>query len=169
MDFEINIQEFKTQKTAGVRAKTTLDKVPAKVILLLHETTDYLDSIGVRAAGNPFSIYYEVGSFLVDLEVGYPILEDIVGNDRVKQNVIDGGKCAVANYVGPHKDIANAHRAVHSWMHDHDIKASGQPAREIFITDLREVDPDSDCTAQSVWPVIHESRAEKRRQKKAPK
>ena len=122
--------------------------------------------MGIKAVGDPFSIYYEVGSFLVDLEVGYPIAEDILGNDRVKQNSIEGGKCAVANYVGPHKNIANAHRAVHAWMHDHDVKASGQPAREVFNTDLLGIELDSDCVAQSVWPVIHESRAEKRRHRK---
>lgn len=143
--------------------------MPSKVAQLLQETASYLDSVGIRPAGNPFSIYYEVGSFLVDLEAGYPISDDIEGNDRVKQNLIPGGKCAVAKYIGPHQDIANAHRAVHAWMHDNEIKASGEPAREVFITDLGKVEINSECVAQSVWPIIHESRAEKRRQKKTPK
>tara|TARA_Y100000814_G_scaffold116269_1_gene82987 strand:+ start:3585 stop:4124 length:540 start_codon:yes stop_codon:yes gene_type:complete len=166
INFEIKIKDYEPQKIASIRAKTTLDKVPSKVVQLLDETSAYLDSIDVSKTGSPFSIYYEVGSFLVDLEVGYPVSEDIEGNERVKQNLIPGGKCAVAEFIGPHQDIVNAHRAVHAWMHENEIKASGEPAREVFLTDLREIEINGECVAQSVWPVIHESRAEKRRQKR---
>ena len=164
MDFNIKIRDFKPQKIAAIRAKTTIDKVTPKVTQLLQETAEYLDAAGIKPAGPGVGIYYEVGSFLVDVEVGYPVDTDIEGNDRIKGNELPGGRCAVATYKGPHTDIADAHRAVHAWMHEHEVKSTGEPTREVFLTDLRSLGDGQDCEAESVWPVVHETRAERRRQ-----
>jgi effector-binding domain-containing protein len=167
MDFGIQIRDCKPQKIAAIRAKTTINKVTPKVVQLLQETADYLESVGVEPTGPGFGVYYEVGAFLVDVEVGYPVDVDVEGNGRVLPNSLPGGKCAVAHYKGPHEQIAEAHRAVHTWMHSNDVQASGEPAREIYLTDLRGIDEGDDCEAESVWPIIHETRAERRRQQRA--
>ncbi len=166
MDFGIQIRAYRPQKIAAVRAKTTIDKVTPKVTQLLQETADYLQSIGVEPSGPGVGVYYEVGSFLVDVQAGYPVDVDIEGNERVRPAELPGGKCAVAFYRGPHRSIADAHRAVHQWMHTNSIQSTGEPTREVYITDLRWLGDDEDCEAESVWPVAHESRAEKRRQQR---
>ncbi len=166
MDFGIQIREYRPQKIAAIRAKTTIDKVTPKVTQLLQETADYLDSVGVTPTGPGMGVYYEVGSFLVDVQVGYPVDVEVEGNERVQADELPGGRCAVAVYKGPHKDIADAHRAVHSWMHTNDVQSTGEPAREVYITDLRSLADGEDCEAESVWPVVHETRAEKRRQQR---
>ena len=167
MDFGIQIRDCKPQKIAAIRAKTTINKVTPKVVQLLQETADYLESVGVQPTGPGFGVYYEVGAFLVDVEVGYPVDVEVEGNGRVAPNSLPGGKCAIAHYKGPHEQIAEAHRAVHSWMHANDVQASGEPAREVYLTDLREVGEGGECEAESVWPIIHETRAERRRQQRA--
>lgn len=167
MDFGIQIREIKPQKIAAVRAKTTINKVTPKVVQLLQETAEYLESVGVQPAGPGFGVYYEVGAFLVDVEVGYPVDVEVEGNGRVQPNALPGGKFAVAQYKGPHEQIADAHRAVHTWMHVNDVKSTGEPAREVYVTDLREVGEGEECEAESVWPIIHETRAERRRQQRA--
>ena len=91
------------------------------------------------------------------MEVGYPVDVEVEGNERVQANELPGGKCAVATYKGPHEEIADAHRAVHSWMHDNDIKATGEPAREVYLTDLRNLGEGDECRAESVWPIVHET------------
>ena len=166
MDFGIQLRNYKPQKIAAIRAKTTIDKVTPKVAQLLQETADYLDAVGVKPTGPGVGVYYEVGAFLVDVQVGYPVDVDVEGNERVRPDELPGGKCAVAVYKGPHKDIADAHRAVHGWMHDNNIKSTGDPTREVYITDLRALADGEDCEAESVWPVVHETRAEKRRQQR---
>lgn len=167
MDFGIQIREIKPQKIAAIRAKTTINKVTPKVVQLLQETADYLESVGVQPTGPGFGVYYEVGAFLVDVEVGYPVDVEVEGNGRVLPNALHGGKCAVAHYSGPHEQIAEAHRAVHTWMHANDVQASGEPAREVYLTDLRGIGEGETCEAESVWPIIHETRAERRRQQRA--
>lgn len=178
MDFGIEIRECKPQKIAAIRAKTTINKVTPKVAQLLRETAEHLESVGARPAGPGVGVYYEVGAFLVDLEVGYPVEADVEGNGRVAMNAIPGGKCAVARYSGPHEEIAQAHRAVHSWMHANNVEASGEPAREVYLAGLpsgdgEEADGASEAEyarpvieAESVWPIIHETRAERRRQQR---
>ena len=121
----------------------------------------------MQPTGPGFGVYYEVGAFLVDVEVGYPVDVDVEGNGRVQPNSLPGGKCAVAFYKGPHEQIADAHRAVHTWMHTNDVQASGEPAREVYLTDLRGIEEGEECEAESVWPIIHETRAERRRQQRA--
>ena len=170
MAYDITTRDIKQQRYAGVRAKTTINKVTEKVTQLLNETAEYLDSQGVKPTGPGFAVYYEVGAVVVDVEVGYPIDLAVEGNDRVKCGELPAVKAAVTTYVGPHKDMPEAHRAVHMWMHEKDVKASEQPAREVFVTDLRELEPGAECRAESVWPIMTQpSRAERRREQRAPK
>ena len=170
MAYDITVKDIKAQKVAAVRAKTTINKVTEKVTQLLNETKDYLDSVGVKPTGPGFAVYYEVGAVVVDVEVGYPIGVEVEGNDRVKFGELPATKAAVASYAGPHQEIPEAHRAVHMWMHEQDVKASELPAREVFLTDLRELEPGAECKAESVWPIMTQpSRAERRREARAPK
>ncbi len=169
MDYDIKIKDIPEQKIASVRVKTTLNKVPEKVRQLLTETAEYLDSQGIKPAGPPLAIYYEVGSFLVDVEVGYPVPVEVEANERVHVNTVPGGKVAYTVYEGPHIDIPEAHRAVHTYLHEHDIKTTGDPAREVFLADPRDLAPDAPCRAESVWPIKVDqplTRAERRRQER---
>jgi effector-binding domain-containing protein len=167
MAYEISIKELKPQRFAAVRAKTTLNKVTEKVTQLLGETADYLEAEGIKPTGPGFGVYYEVGAVVVDVQVGYPIDEEIAGNDRVMGGELPGVKAAVATYEGPHKEMPDAHRAVHMWMHENDVKAAVEPAREVYLTDLRDLKEGEDCRAESVWPVeVPPSRAERRRASK---
>lgn len=167
MDYTIKIKEFPDQLTASIRVKTTLDKVSAKVSQLLGEAEEYLAAEGVKATGPGFGIYYEVGAFLVDVEVGYPVGEAITGNDRVKPGTLNAIKAATCLHNGLHRDMPEAHRAVHAWMHDHEVEASGEPAREVYLSDLSSLSEQDQSETESVWPVTMETRAERRRKSRA--
>ncbi len=167
MDYEVKIKDYKPQRAASIRVKTTLPQVPAKVIQLLTETNDFLKSSGIKPTGPGFAIYYEVGSFLVDVEVGYPVDVEIEGGDRVQPSELPGGNAAMTLYKGPHGEMPVAHRAVHSWMNEHGVESTGGPTIEVFLTDLRELGEGEDCEAESVWPVVVVTRADRRRQQRA--
>ena len=167
MDYEVKIKEYKPRRAASIRVKTTLPQVSSKVVQPLTETSDFLESAGIERAGPGFAIYYEVGSFLVDLEVGYPVDAEITESDRVKQSELPGGKAAVTLHKGPHAEMPAAHRAVHGWMNEHGVESTGGPTIEIFLTDLRGLAEGEDCEAESVWPAVVVTRADRRRQKRA--
>ncbi len=165
MAYDIVTKEIKEHRYAAVRAKTTLNKVAEKVLQLLGETAEYLESQNIKPTGPGFGVYYEVGSVVVDLEVGYPVNEEIEGNDRVRGGELPTVTAAVTTYVGPHKDMPDAHRAVQMWMHENDVSATAEPAREVYLTELRDLADGEDCTAESVWPIeVKPSRAERRRE-----
>lgn len=165
LTYDIATKQIRAHRYAAVRAKTTLDKVPAKVVQLLGETVDYLDSQDIKPTGPGFGVYYSVGDFLVDLEVGYPIDDEIEGNDRVRGGELPTVTALFTTYEGPHKLIPEAHRAVQMWMHEKGVSASAEPVREIYLTDLRDLAEGEDCKAESVWPIeVQPSRAERRRE-----
>ena len=167
MDYEVKIKDYKPRRAASIRVKTTLPQVSAKVVHLLTETNEFLKSAGIERTGPGFAIYYEVGSFLVDVEVGYPVDAEIKGGERVQPSELPGGKAAVALHKGPHAEMPAAHRAVHGWMNEHGVESTGGPTLEIFLTDLRELGEGEDCEAESVWPAVVVTRADRRRQKRA--
>ena len=167
MDYEIRIKDYQPHRAASIRVKTTLPQVPAKVLQLLSETNDFLASAGIKPAGAGFAIYYEVGSFLVDVEVGYQVDAEVEAGDRVQPSELPGGKCAMTRYKGPHAGIPAAHRAVQIWMRENEVESTGGPACEIFLTDLRELGEGEDCEAESVWPVVVTTRADRRREQRA--
>jgi effector-binding domain-containing protein len=166
---DIKVKDFQPQLMAAVRAKTTINKITEKVVQLLTETADYLESQGIEPAGPAFGVYYEVGSVVVDVEAGYPVDVEVEGNERVKPGTLPAVKAVTALYDGPHSGIGDAHRAVHNWIHEHEssVNADISPAREIYLTDLRKAGEGEDCHAMSVWPVTIETRADRRRQEKA--
>ena len=166
MEYEVKIRDYKPQRTASIRVKTTLPQVTSKVTQLLVEIHDFLESAGIEATGSGFAVYYDVGAFLVDVEVGYPVDAEIEGNDRVHPGELPGGKAAVALHKGPHVEMPAAHRAVHGWMGERGIESTGEPTRETFLTDLREIGEGGECEAESVWPAVVVTRADRRRQKR---
>ena len=166
MDYEVTIKSYRPQQMAAIRAKTTLPQVPSKVVQLLNETSDYLQSVSVEPTGPGFAVYYEVGSFLVDLEVGYPVGQEVEGNDRGHAGKLPGGKAAVTLHKGPHPQMPAAHRAVQAWMREHEVDYVRQ-AREVFLSDLRELSESDECKTESVWPIDIETRADRRRKNRA--
>ena len=44
MAYEVSVKEIQPLRFAGVRAKTTINKVTEKVTQLLNETADYLEA-----------------------------------------------------------------------------------------------------------------------------
>ena len=166
MDYQVKIKDYKPHRAASIRVKTTLPQVTSKVIQLLTETNDFLESAGIKPTGPGFAIYYEVGSFLVDVDVGYPVDAEIEGATGSSRASSSGGKAAVTLYKGPHAGMPAAHRAVHGWMNEHDVESTGGPTIEFFLTDLRELGEGEDCEAESVWPVVAVTRADRRRQKR---
>ncbi|MEX2599793.1 MAG: GyrI-like domain-containing protein [Dehalococcoidia bacterium] len=169
MGYEIKFKDVEEQKIASIRVKTTLNKVPEKTRQLVEEATEYLTSQNVEPIGPPLAIYYEVGSFVVDFEVGFPVNVDMEGNERVKPNTVPGGPIAYTVFEGKHIDIPDAHRTVHNWLHDNAVETSGDPAREVFLTDPRESGDEFWLKAESVWPIKPDqalSRADRRRRAK---
>ena len=165
MGYDVRVKEFKEQTFAAVRAKTTINKVAEKAKQLMTEIGEYLDAQGIKPTGPGFSVYYEVGAIVVDMEVGYPVDTIVEGNERVHSGTLPAVKAATTIYEGPHQEMPAAHRAVHAWMHDNNVPAAEAPAREVFLTDLRELADGEDCRAESVWPVeMPPSRAERRRE-----
>ena len=79
---DIKLKDLQPQQMAAVRAKTTINKITEKVVQLLNETADYLESQGIKPTGPGFGVYYEVGSVVVDVEAGYPVDVEVEGNDR---------------------------------------------------------------------------------------
>ena len=170
MDYDVTIKDLKPQFFAAVRAKTTINKVTEKVVQLLGETADYLKEQGIEPTGPGFGVYYEVGAVVVDVEVGYPVDVEVEGNERVHSGTLPEVKAAITTYQGPHNNMPEAHRAVHMWMHENNVEAAVHPAREVYLTDLRDLPEGADCTAESVWPVtVEPSRAERRREKRTQK
>ena len=166
MDYEVTTKSYKPQQMAAIRVKTTLPQVTSKVIQLLNETSAYLKSVSVEPTGPGFAVYYEVGSFLVDLEVGYPVGQEVEGNDRLHAGNLPGGKAAVTLHKGPHPEMPAAHRAVQLWMREHKVDYVAPP-REVFLSDLRDLSEGEDCEAESVWPIDSETRADRRRKERA--
>ena len=166
MDYDVTIKNYRPQQMAAIRVKTTLPQVTSKVIQLLNETSDYLKSVSVEPTGPGFAVYYEVGSFLVDLEAGYPVGQEVEGNDRVHAGELPGGKAAITLHNGPHPQMPAAHRAVQIWMREHEVDFVAPP-REVFLSDLRELSESDECETESVWPIDIETRADRRRKKRA--
>ncbi len=77
-----------------------------------------------------------------------------------KSDAKDGANVMVATVV----HLFDSSKSVHTWMHENNVNAAEEPAREVYLTDLRELKEGEDCKAESVWPVeVPPSRAERRR------
>ncbi len=137
---EFTIRVVESQPVMSVRAPTTLAELGTAIADQLNEVAQYLDEVGVRVVGKPFTRYHHVTEEVIDLEAGLPVAETFRGSGRVTGGLLPGGEVAVATHEGPYEGLVATSLALAGWIEAQGRRPAG-PQWEIYAIDAGD-DPD---------------------------
>lgn len=143
--YEINTCKLPDRRTAVVRGEMPADELPGWLAGVYPTVTDYLHRVHVRRIGPPFARYARLGD-LVAVEAGFPVSDDIDGDDLVEPSTLPDALAATTLHRGRYEELPRAHRAVLDWLAEHGHTPAG-PSWDVFCTNPDDLaDPEQWCT-----------------------
>jgi effector-binding domain-containing protein len=104
---EPRLDERPERRYAGVRTDVTMDEMAEAIPTLIEEVEAWLAARGVAPAGAPFVRYHVIDmAGPLDIEVGFPVDEEVVGDGRVGPGALPAGRYASLVYIGAENGIA---------------------------------------------------------------
>jgi effector-binding domain-containing protein len=153
MQSEPEIVQRAEQPYVAIKASVTMETIGTVLQSLHPEMFAWLDAHGVRPAGAPFSKYNVIDMQReTEIEVGVPVAEAVVGDQRVSPGVLPAGSYARTIYTGHPSGLADATAVLLDWAAKRGLAwdASDTPKGqrwgcrlEVYDTDPRE-EPDLD-------------------------
>lgn len=141
MALHCDIEEFKRQPVLSVRTRTSVDELPKLFEKTYARISEYLTKTGNQPAGAPFAAYYNMDMKNLDIEIGFPVAENMDGKDDIVPNVIPAGKTATCLYTGAYDKIEPAYTALSDWIQKHGYDIKGV-AYEFYLNDPTDTPPE---------------------------
>jgi effector-binding domain-containing protein len=128
------IIDREAQHYAAIRTKVAMNKIPDMLPPLIPEVADWLSKNKITPAGPPFFRYLTMNNDM-EVEVGIPVPEKIMGDVRVTPGYFPAGRYGKITYMGHYSHIRDAHMALESWSKEKHLKACPGTITEVYITD----------------------------------
>lgn len=87
----------------------------------------------------------------LDVEMGFPVAEQVPGQGEIKARVIPGGKQVTCLYKGAYKDCGPAYDGVNRWIQEKGYIPTGV-AYEFYYNSPDEV-PESELLTKIMFPL----------------
>ena len=151
MDFQCEIKDQAAQPSLSIRARTSVDGLPQLLGESYGKIAGYLAELGAQPAGAPFAAYYNMDMQDLDVEIGFPVAEPLVGKGDIQANEVPGGKLGFALHTGRYGDIAPAYDALIQFVKEQGYEPTGV-AYEFYLNDPGET-PQEQLQTQIVFPL----------------
>ncbi|MCA9243432.1 MAG: GyrI-like domain-containing protein [Phycisphaerales bacterium] len=151
---QFRIKQVEPQRFFAQRRTTTFDALPATLNETFERVWNRLNQEPSVTVGPAIVRYLHMGATL-ELEAGFPVLEELPGDNEGGIVTLPGGRAATALYHGRYDYLYNAHQALGDWMREQGLQSTGQPW-EIYWVDPSQARDPSDLRTEIV-ALIDES------------
>lgn len=151
MNSGIEMREEKTQPVLSIRTRAAVQDLPRLIAESYGKIMQYMSQIGKQPAGVPFVAYYNLDMQDLDLEIGFPVMEPLEGNDEINKSEIPAGKYVSIMYKGPYMGMEKPYADMANWIEVNGYKAKGI-SYEYYYNSPMEV-PESELLTRIVMPV----------------
>lgn len=125
MTYRCELKERQEQPALSVRTRAADEDLPEVVGKTYGAIMRYLEELGEQPVGMPFAAYYNMDVQNLDVEIGFPVARELVGNGEIQPSALPGGKVASALHVGPYDQLGAAYEALAEWTKVHGYETSG--------------------------------------------
>lgn len=103
---EPKIELRDAQRYVGIRTQTPGNKLPEVIPQLIDEIESWLKQRHVAPAGAPLIRYHVINMETeLDIEIGWPVAQELAGDDRVVAGVLPAGRYGSLIYTDVRKGI----------------------------------------------------------------
>lgn len=151
MTHQCQVLDREMQPTLVIRARTSLQMMPQVLGQAWGAIMQHAGRIGAQPSGPPFVAYHNMDMQDLDLEIGFPFMQQLSGEGEVQAGEIPGGKAAECLHVGPYDQVGAAYEALQQWMGANGYTPSGV-AYEFYLNDP-QITPAAELQTQVVFPL----------------
>lgn len=149
MQDQITVEEKAAQPTISIRTRTAVENLPQVLGKAYGNIMNFLFEIGVQPAGAPYVGYFNMDMQDLDIEIGFPVGQAILGRDDLQASEIPAGKQVSCLYTGPYNKIDSAYNALMEWIPANGHEATGI-CYEFYLNDPAQT-PESELLTQIVF------------------
>lgn len=147
MEYEISLKKTVRQPTLTMRAVQPVGELPAFFGKAFGGVMQYLQHLGKQPGGMPFGIYYNLDMQALDVEAGFPVLEDLPGKGEIQASEIPAGEYICTVHTGPYDSMEPAYDALTKWARDNGYTPLGI-AYEYYLND-----PGEDASVEALTEI----------------
>ncbi|MFN2590079.1 MAG: GyrI-like domain-containing protein [Actinomycetota bacterium] len=151
MGYDVEVKDLPTRHVATIRVTTKPNRLGTTFGGVLPEVFAYLQERGIEPVGPSFGIFHEYGDE-VDMEAGFPVLEQVPPSDRVTGRTLDAARFAVTWHDGSYASIGEAHRAIEEWIGANGRQITGPPWEVYWTGPADGVEP-SEYRTEVGYPI----------------
>ena len=140
---EPKIIDRQEEHYAAIRTKVNMKDIPKDLPPLIPKVNDWLKKNKVKADGPPLFRYLSMDKDNMDVEVGVPVKNEVMGDGIILPDSLPAGRYASITYKGDYSGVKEAHKKLDSWIKEKGYKAKAGTATEIYVTDP-EKEPSKD-------------------------
>lgn len=137
----MELRQVPQRNTLSIRTTTRAENLPQVIGKSLWQIMDYLSSEGVQPAGPPFALYHNMDMSKLDVEMGFPINEELPGDDEVKPSSIPAGEAAVDIHLGPYETMEATYNRMIAALQEQGLEMDTF-MYEFYLNDPGEVSPE---------------------------
>jgi effector-binding domain-containing protein len=117
-----------------IRTRCSVTELPQVIGEAYQRIAAYLGSMNKEPAGPPYVGYHNEDMQDLDLEIGFPVSEEIQGENAIEASEIPAGRYATTIHTGPYSKFEEAYSRLTAWVTTQSLHPLGS-AYEIYLND----------------------------------
>lgn len=125
MGLDIKLVELGVQPVLSIRARAPFDELPLLIGESHRKIAQYLEELGEKPAGPPYTAYYNLDMLDLDVEIGFPVAKPLPGKDDIKPGAVPGGSYVSFMYKGQYGMMEKIYMEIFRWMEEKGLEPAG--------------------------------------------
>ena len=145
------IKEMPERYALIIHRTLPLSELPQAIGESYHALAGYLAQLGEQACDVPFTAYHNMDMERLEVDMGFPTLLPLPGNDRIQTITLPAGQVATGMYKGSYSRMEPFYKAMAEWV----ASQGGEPtglAFEYYYNSPQDV-PESELLTRVEWPL----------------
>jgi effector-binding domain-containing protein len=149
---EVEVKDVPDQRVLVIRERARQEALSDVIPAAIREVHLHMKALGATFAGPPFIVcpYADEEGF-VDLEIGWPVSDELSGGGRIESSVLPGSTMLTYVHRGHYQELDRSYRALMTVIERGELTVTGAP-REIYATDPEEAPPE-DWLTEIQFPI----------------
>lgn len=137
----MEMRDVQERRTVSIRMTVPVERLPEVMGKSFWEIMEYLNREGIPPAGPPFGYYHNMDMANLDVEMGFPVREELPGDGRVKASTLPAGRVAVETHRGPYETMEETYNKVIGELKERGLEMD-EFMYEFYLNDPDEVSPE---------------------------
>ncbi|MFC1802718.1 GyrI-like domain-containing protein [Thermoproteota archaeon] len=151
MSYHCEVKELPVIPTLTIRTRTSVQELPKTMHKAYGAIAHYLGEMGEQIESPAYAAYYNMDMQNLDVEIGFPVSDDLPGRNDVKPSKIPAGKYVSCVFTGPYSDIEPAYNALTKEIKENGYEVT-RIAYELYLNDP-DVIPPNELKTEILFPI----------------